>query len=245
MDKNKVIVGISGSYIIDNGGMFPGYKRAYVNDDYVDSVVRAGGVPYIIPIVHDKEIIKEQLKNVDVLILSGGQDVNPLLWGEEPSSKLGEVLNIRDEFDIQLMKTANEMKMPVLGICRGEQIIAVANGGSLYQDISFIEKAYIKHNQGHSPNIPTHTVEIEKDSKLYEILGEKVITNSFHHLGVKDVPKGYSIVARSKDGVIEGIEKEGNHFVLGVQWHPEMMSKDNEDMLNIFKKLIDEGKKRK
>ncbi len=245
MVKDKIVVGISGSYIIDEGGMFPGYKRAYVNDDYVQSVVMAGGIPYIIPVVHDEEVIREQLKNVDALILSGGHDVNPLEWGEEPSSKLGGILPIRDKFDSTLMKIANEMEMPVLGICRGEHIIAVANGGSLYQDLSFIEGCYIKHNQAHLSNVATHTVEVESDSKLCEILGKTVMTNSFHHLGVKDVPKGYKVVAKAKDGVVEAIEKQGEHFVLGVQWHPEMMTKDYPEMLNIFNRLIEEARKTK
>ena len=245
MVKDKIVVGISGSYMIDEGGMFPGYKRSYVNDDYVQSVVMAGGIPYIIPVVHDEEVIKEQLKNVDALILSGGHDVNPLEWGEEPSSKLGGILPIRDKFDIALMKIADDMKMPILGVCRGEHIIAVAKGGSLYQDLSFIDGSYIKHNQGHLSNVATHSADVEKNSKLYEILGETAMINSFHHLGVKDLPCGYKVVAKAKDGLVEAIEKQGEHFVLGVQWHPEMMTKDSSEMLNIFKRLIEEARKTK
>lgn len=245
MSKDKIVIGISGSYIIDQGGMFPGYKRAYVNDDYIQSVVRAGAIPYMIPIVDDEDVARAQLENVDALILSGGHDVNPLEWGEEPSHKLGDILPERDKFDITLMKIANEMQLPVLGICRGEHIIAVANGGSLYQDLSFVDGWYIKHNQAHLSNIATHSVDVDKDSKLHEILGEKAMTNSFHHLGVKDVPKGYKVVATAKDGLVEAIEKEGEHFVLGIQWHPEMMTKECPEMLNIFSRLVEEAKKRK
>ncbi|MFD3157779.1 gamma-glutamyl-gamma-aminobutyrate hydrolase family protein [Haloimpatiens sp. FM7330] len=234
----KPIIGVSGSIIVDEGGMFPGYERAYVNDDYIQSVVRAGGVPYIIPMVYDEEVIRDQVKNVDALILSGGHDVNPLLYGEEPSQKLGGILPKRDTFDCALIKMAMEMKKPILGICRGHQIINAANGGTIYQDLSYINGCYIKHNQQHLSNIPTHTVEITEGTKLYDILGEKVLTNSFHHLALNDIAPGFKVAAVSKDGVVEAIEKEGEEFVIGIQWHPEMMAKDNENMLNIFKALI-------
>ncbi|KYH34573.1 putative glutamine amidotransferasec [Clostridium tepidiprofundi DSM 19306] len=242
-NDNKPIIGISGSLIIDEGGMFPGYERAYVNNDYVQSVVMAGGIPYIIPMVYDDEVIKEQIKNIDALILSGGHDVNPLLWGEEPSQKLGGILPKRDTYDIKLLKVAQEMHKPILGICRGEHILNVGNGGSLYQDLSFIDGCYIKHNQQHLSNVPTHTVNIVKGTKLYDILGEKVLTNSFHHLGIKDVAPGFVVAARAEDGVVEAIEREGDLFAIGIQWHPEMMTRDYPIMLEIFKRLIEEAKK--
>jgi len=242
MEKaRKVKIGVSGSFMIDEGGMFPGYRRAYVNDDYIQSVVMAGGVPYIIPVVYDDDVMREQLENVDALILSGGHDINPLEWGEEPSQKLGGILPLRDTFDFKLLKIAMEMKKPILGICRGEHIINVANGGSLYQDLSFIDGCYIKHNQEHLSNIPTHHVNVEKDSKLENIIGESTLINSFHHLAVKDVAPGFKVCARAKDGVVEAIEKEGEEFIIGVQWHPEMMTKDCPEMLKIFKALVEEA----
>lgn len=242
-NDRKPIIGISGSLIIDQGGMFPGYERAYVNDDYVQSVVRSGGVPYIVPMVYDEEIIREQVKNIDALILSGGHDANPLLWGEEPSQKLGGILPKRDTYDMALYRIAVELKKPILGICRGEQIINVANGGTIYQDLSFIDGCYIKHNQEHLSNVPTHTVKMIEGSKLYDILGETTMINSFHHLAVKDVAPGFKVSAVAKDGVIEAIEKEGEEFILGVQWHPEMMTKDYPVMLKLFEKLVEEAAK--
>ncbi len=239
----KPIIGISGSLIIDEGGMFPGYERAYVNNDYVQSVVRAGGIPYVIPLVYDDEVIKAQIEHIDGLIMSGGHDVNPMLYEEEPCKELGEILPKRDKFDMLLIKNALELKKPILGICRGEQILNVANGGSLYQDLKFIEGSYIKHNQGRLPYYPTHTITIKQDSKLYSILGEEVLVNSFHHLAVKTVAPGFKAVAHSKDGVIEAIEKNGDLFVVGVQWHPEMLSASYETMQKLFTKLIEEAKK--
>lgn len=237
--KRKARIGVSGSIIVDDGGMFPGYERSYVNDDYIKSVIKAGGIPVIIPLIKSEKDIKEQLDMVDGIIISGGHDVNPLLYGEEPSQKLGGILPKRDDFDINLIRLAMEAKKPILGICRGHQLLNVVNGGSLYQDLSFIEGCYIKHNQASLSNIPTHTIKIKKGTKLREILGEETMCNSFHHLAIKEVAKGFIASAVSKDGIVEAIEHEGEEFVMGVQWHPEMMSAENKNMLSIFTKLVE------
>lgn len=240
------IIGISGNILVDEGGMFPGYERAYVNDDYIKAVSGCGAVPYIIPVLNDDEIIKEQIKNIDGLIMSGGYDINPLLWGEEPNEKLGDIMPKRDTFDMKLLKYALEMKKPVLGICRGEQVINVNGGGSLYQDLSLMDGSYIKHNQKHLSSVPTHTVVLKPGSRLRNIIGKEEITvNSFHHLAVRDVAPGYSVAAEAKDGVIEAIEKDGEDFVIGVQWHPEMMSETSYDMKKIFRAFVDEALKKK
>lgn len=242
--SKRPIIGVTGSLIIDEGGMFPGYERAYVNNDYIQSVIMAGGVPFIIPMVQDENIIKTQLEGIDALIISGGHDINPLMYGEEPSQKLGAILPKRDAFDAAVVKLAMELKIPTIGICRGEQMLNVANGGTLYQDLSFIDGCYIKHNQGALPSTATHTTNIVEGTKLHGILGDTVMTNSFHHLAVKDVAPGFKIAALAKDGVVEAIEKEGEDFVIGLQWHPEMMAKDHPVMLKIFEKLIEEAKKK-
>lgn len=239
----KPIIGISGSIMKDSSGDFAGYERAYVNNDYVESVVRAGGIPYIIPLVEDEDVIKEQAKFIDGLIMSGGQDVNPMLFNEEPCKELGDILPKRDTFDMALIREVANLKKPILGICRGEQILNVTFGGTLYQDIKFSEGSYIKHNQKKLPNFATHSVEIVEGSKLYDILGREAITNSFHHLAVKSVAPGFKVVAYAKDGVVEAIEKDGEKFILGVQWHPEMLSKDYKNMAKIFETLIEKAKK--
>ncbi len=241
--NKRPIIGISGSMMIDEGGMFPGYERAYVNNDYIQAVIRAGGTPFIIPMGESDDTIKQQIKLIDGLILSGGHDVDSLLYNEEPTQKLGEIYPKRDEFDLKIIKYAMDKEIPILGICRGMQILNVANGGSLYQDLSFIDGCYIKHWQGNQADVATHNVDIEKGSKMHSIIGDTVKTNSFHHLAVKDIAKGFKVVARAKDGVIEAIEKDGDTFVIGFQWHPEMMSKNNEKMQRIFNKLIEESKK--
>lgn len=235
----KPFIGIVGNILIEQGGMFPGYERSYVNNDYVISTIKAGGVPLILPVVNEEEIIKKQVEAVDGIIITGGYDVDPLLYNEEPTNKQGYTLRERDDFDIAIINYAIKLRKPILGICRGIQILNVAFGGTLYQDISDIEGAYIKHNQSSKPDFPGHSVKIEKATKLSDIFEGTIVTNSFHHQAVKDVAKGFIVTALAADGVIEGIEKEDEEFVVGVQWHPEMMAaRGNTEMLKIFKKLV-------
>ena len=242
MEENmkKPIIGLVGGVIIDQGGLFPGYERSYVNSDYVRAVVEAGGVPLILPPILDREAIRGQLECVDAIIISGGIDVNPLVYGEEPMDKLGQIQPLRDEFDLAVIKEIITLKKPVLGICRGLQILNVAFGGTLYQDLSYNEDAYIKHVQNTAPDVPGHTVDIVEGTKLFDLLGAKTTTNSFHHQAIKDLGNGFKVSARAKDGVIEGIEREDG-YVVALQWHPEMMAGNNSEMRKIFADLIREA----
>ena len=244
--KKRPMIGISTSLTSDNCGAFALYPRIYVNKDYVDAVIKNGGIPLIIPMTADKETIIEQMLMVDGLILSGGHDVCPHNYGEEPKQNLGEVLPIRDKYDFMLLSEAKKRKIPILGICRGCQIINVFEGGSLYQDLSYIksEVEIIKHSQDHSPEMKTHTAIVEKGTKIYEIFGEnEIMINSFHHQALKDIAKEYKVTVRAKDGVVEAIENMNYPFLVGVQWHPEMLHKHHDDANKIFKALIDEARK--
>lgn len=239
---DRPVIGISTSIIIDSGGMFPGYHRSYVNRDYVRSVLAAGAVPIMIPMSADHEAVETALSLCDGLILSGGQDVYPLNYGEEPHRGLGEVCPERDEFDFELYRLAKAKDMPVLGICRGSQIIAAAEGGSVYQDLSEMEGA-LKHNQGHTPNMPSHHVTVAEGSKLHKIFGEeRIAVNSFHHQIIKDAGKDMIVTAKADDGAIEGMEHRNAKFIVAVQWHPEMMHASDDHMLNLFKALVEECK---
>ena len=236
---NKPIIGISTSVLIDKGGGFPGYERIYVNKDYVSSVISAGAVPLMIPMDATEENLRQTLELVDGMIFSGGHDIAPIRYGEEPHQKLQEICPERDEFDFLLYRLAKEHSLPILGICRGFQLMNVSEGGKLYQDLSLKNTESLKHSQGHGPSIPTHTVKVEPGSKFYEILGkEEIRVNSFHHQAVKTVSEKVAISGKALDDVVEAIELKNYPFGVGVQFHPEMLQAKEEDMKKIFAALV-------
>lgn len=231
-------VGIVGNILTMENGIMPGLERAYVNDDYIRAVEKAGGIPIVLPVIGEYEKIKKQIELCDAIIISGGQDIHPMFYNEEPNQKLGLVYSKVDQYQISLAKLALENNKPILGICRGHQVLNVACGGSLYQDTSEMDGNILKHSQQGKRYDYSHKIIIKEDSMLRNLLGEESLVNSFHHQCIKDLGKGLKVSAVATDGVIEAIEMEGMNFVLGVQWHPEMMVTESEDMMVIFKELI-------
>ena len=212
---------------------------------YVNSVLKAGGVPLVLPVTSDPELLSAMLERVDGVIMTGGEDIDPLKWfGEEPVSAMGEIAPKRDDFDIALIRMAVEKGVPLLGICRGHQLLNVAFGGNLYQDLPSQLKGYsIKHRQSTPGWYGTHSILIEKGSLLNKQIGlDSVAVNTFHHQGVKDVAPGFKATAWSKDGVVEAMEKVGSTKVFGVQFHPEVFTSNGYDtFIGIFKHLVNEA----
>ena len=208
----------------------------YVPSGYVSAVKKAGAIPVLIP-YGNKEEIEDVLSIVDGVIVTGGADVNPLMYGEMWHTTQGQADGARDYFDIQLIKSCYEKNIPLFGICRGCQIINVAFGGTLYQDNMEAGSHVSVHNQKNRHDYPSHLIDIEKDSFLYEVCGDVYPVNSFHHQSVKELGKGLKIVAKAKDGIVEAIQHE-TAFVWACQFHPEMMHKQDPKMQEIFNHYI-------
>ena len=234
---SRPVIGITGNF---------GAAGCELAEGYYLSVSRAGAVPFIIPPVMgaDSEYLDRILDGVDALVLSGGGDINPLLLGEEPIPQLHGINMRRDRFELDLTLRAYQRQMPILGICRGIQMLAAALGGKLIQDIyTSTPKAQLKHSQEADRWCATHTVSIVEGSCLCGIFGcERLAVNSFHHQAVGDAGKRLRVVAKAPDGIIEAVESSEGKPIIGVQWHPEtFVLGGDETMMPLFRWLADEA----
>lgn len=186
---------------------------------YCDQIVRAGGVPMVLPPVDDAEVLINMLEGIDGLVLTGGADYNPLWYGEQPEKELHTINSTRDLPELLLTRLAFNRQIPILGICRGVQTMAIALGGNLVQDL----KTPLKHGQDAPRSEATHSVTITEGSTLYSLYGQETFVNSFHHQAVKDCGSHLHVVATAPDGVIEAVESTEQKALMGVQWHPEWM----------------------
>lgn len=208
----------------------------FINQDYIDAIKRGGGVPVLLPIVSSKDI-DTQLSMLDGLVVIGGCDVNPLIYHQNPLPLLGETDYPRDCYEIALIQKAAKKKIPMLGICRGLQVINVAFGGNLFQDLSYAPQKVFLHAQKERREYGSHSIHIKDDSFLYDIFQDEAIVNSFHHQAIDQLGEGLQIVAYSDDQIIEAIEHEFLP-VWAVQFHPESMSATNHQMQDIFNQFI-------
>jgi putative glutamine amidotransferase len=195
--------------------------------DYVEGVAGAGGAPVVLPPAGDESAAEALIHSLDGLLLSGGSDLDPGYYGEEPVPELGVTLPERDAFEMALIGLALRRGMPVFGICRGMQVLNVALGGTLYQDLpSQWDRDLLKHRQDTPKWQPTHEVRVGEGSYIAEVMGlGSAKVNSYHHQGVRDLAEGLVVTGRSSDGVIEAVESEDltEQWLLGVQWHAEAM----------------------
>lgn len=243
--KKAPVIGISSTLLTIESGCFLGRERIAVVSDYIEAIRLTGGVPMILPIVEGEALIEKQMSLVDALLLTGGYDVSPFFYHEEPQRFLEAVCPERDRYEFHLIEIAKKSSKPILGICRGLQILNVAFGGTLCQDIASVLPSALQHSQKAKPDEETHRVQIVSNTRLHEIFEEEVIlTNSFHHQSIKDMGSGMMANAHSSDGIIEGIEAPGDLFVLGVQWHPELMVSKHPQMFKLFHSFVEAAKGR-
>lgn len=228
--QKKPVIGVSCS--IDGSTVEAGMT-------YVVSVRKAGGIPFIIPLTTSEKEIDEYLDRIDGLLMIGGEDVSPLLFGQQPSRNLGEVVPDRDIYDLTLIRKAVKRGLPVFGICRGIQCLNIAMGGDMIQDIPSEVPNAIQHRQNAPRSYGSHTIKITKGSLIAKLLGvEEIAVNSFHHQACGKVAPGYKVTARASDGVIEAIESaDGKSY--GVQFHPEgFVYSGKNEVLPLFQHLV-------
>ncbi len=234
MSPARPLVGITTSY--DD-------RRKAVHSlrqEYVRAVDAAGGLPVVLAPLLDAAEVPALLARLDALVLSGGGDVDPALFGQAPHPALGRVLRERDDFELALCRAALARDLPILAICRGHQVLNVATGGTLIQDIPSL----VARGGDHDPRCErwerAHAVAVTPGSRLHAILGtERVDVNSFHHQAVDAVGEGLRVSARApEDGIIEGVEMPGRRFVVGVQWHPESFWDRDPAQLALFRAVV-------
>lgn len=219
------------------------HKRAFsMGRNYVRSLIDAGGAPILAPVTLDERDLRALYETASGVMLAGGADVDPALFGEARHEKTADIDPDRDRAECLLVRWAVADDKPLFGICRGIQSLNVALGGSLIQDIPSQWPTTLQHNghyDGSARDEVLHTVRIEPGSRMEQMLGGREAgVNSFHHQAIKRVAAGLVITSRAEDGIIESIEMPDRRFVVGVQWHPEEMSEARADMLNLFTAFV-------
>lgn len=234
----KPIVGVTAE--IKEGGYF-------MPCIYPDAVTQAGGIPLVIPLIPGEDI-DALCEQIDALFVTGGEDIDPSYYDQDPHVHLGKIAPRLDAMEHALVQKMLELDKPYIGVCRGLHMLNVATGGSLYQSIhSQREEAVMQHKQQAERTHRSHPVKVDKDSRMFEMLKEEEFrVNSFHHQACHEVHEPLKVVARAKDGIIEGVESTEHSFVFGFQWHPEEFAKaGDEPSKRVFKAYIDAAIERK
>ena len=237
----KPIIGISANETEDSGAKLHHLPIHYLPAGYVRGIQQAGGLPILLP-VGTKEDAVNYISQIDKLVLTGGQNVDPKHYGEKPIFDESLMLSSRDEFEMALIEEALHESKPIFAVCRGLQLVNVYFGGSLYQDLSQRDIEEVKHMQDPIPReVPTHGVKMLKGSHLHEIYGEIYQVNSFHFQGVSELGKGLKATAFSEDGIIEGIESvDLPSKIIGVQWHPDFYFELFKEEQNMFRYVVEQ-----
>ena len=233
--SREPLVGVTTSITVDQNP-----ERAYVNSAYLHAVQQAGGVPVLLPPQLSKSSLERLVRGLDAVLLTGGGDMDPASFGEAPHPTLYDVAPSRDALETAVTHIALEKRTPLLAICRGIQVLNVALGGSLYQDVATDPGTQVQHSQKETRDQTTHKVAVTPGSRLAGVLGtDNVEVNSFHHQVIKALGRGLTAVAWAPDQLIEGVElADDSRFVLGVQWHPEHLVGSSEPARRLFAALI-------
>jgi putative glutamine amidotransferase len=223
------------------------FSKAELKASYTDAVVRAGGLPIILPVTDDQSMVEAYLDRVAGVVVTGGAfDVPPSLYGEASREGLGPLKPQRTEFELMVIKTALAKQLPLLGICGGMQLLNVAYGGTLIQDIAREMPSARLHEQKHVRTQPQHPVEVKEGSVLADCVGKgQLMVNSTHHQAIKTLGAGLLASAHAPDGIIEAIEHRGPGFVVGVQWHPEMMVDTVPPHLGLYRTFVAKARDRR
>lgn len=216
-------------------------NAAYAPRPLIEAVTKSGGLPVIFPSV-DPKLIPDYLAMFDGVVFPGGSDVDPTFYGEEPHQKLGPTYFKRDQFEIALVRASIDAGKAIMGICRGMQVINVALGGTVFQDLSEDPRQTLKHSQDAPGNFPSHHVNAESGSRLFKLVGKRPYVNSRHHQALNKVAAPLRVTARADDQIPEAVESVANDRILAVQWHPENMYKHYQYSQNLFADLINRAK---
>lgn len=235
------IIGIAGNQLPAGSPDFLGNPVSYTPHGFVSATEQVGGVPLILPI-SSPENAKTYINTIDKLLLAGGQDVDPFLYGEDPHPLLQGTNPERDLFEQALIKEALAQHKPIFAICRGLQILNVTLGGNLYQDLSLYSDWSVRHLQvPTAPEFATHKITVEKNSLLETIVGTNYQVNSYHHQAIKHLATSLKVTALSPDQIIEAVEWiDDSQRLLAIQWHPELTYKKQANELALFDYFVNQ-----
>jgi len=237
MSRTRPRIGICGVY-----GRVNENAACILPEAYVDAVALAGGVPLLLAPPAEAGLAAEMVAAVDALLVPGGPDISPARYGQEPHPTTRPVLARREAFDFLCVEEAEKLAMPILGICLGCQVINVARGGTLLQDVPSQWQDPLVHPRPPAAARVLHWVDVEQGTRLASVVGQgRFEVNSSHHQAVDKPGQGLRVAARALDGVVEAVEDVSGRFVLGIQWHPEGMT-DRPGHLALFEALVREGR---